>query len=1208
MLLGRGASEQPAATPRAAASHHSAAAAALETVPQAASLLPPGLPGGHQHEGKQVHVFSAAPDEAVNMRGPQCDQTDYSAAELSIQPTTTSRSGSSSSNGGTSRSRRRCASWVQQFGIQLALLASSWSFLAFAQPVLPPSMLLLTIALTRLHLGWLLLCLPWLLLRGPAKASRSAEQEGRFFVKKQVGSIETAVRAARRLCWDRLPLRYWSCVFYLVLLLSAFWAASVVHKDAAEGLQPLQGKGGSSAVLPAHAWRGGSLLPLLLNSSSPSHVKIAATAVARGREASTRLVWLVHTAARQQWGRLLLGVRAVSSWLDAALLQPLLTLLRRLNLLDGLNGTCSAAEGPRAAGLPSADENSWLWLLWIQSALQSVVRSLPKAAQTFLCGSSSSDGGGGYSEWKDSRGDFHGPPALEFQGEEEPVWETGPYFLALLLLLLYAAAKVLQRLCLLIPSRIAQLLAASGFFVSSATAREWRDALLVAGSSAATSFAITFVLLLLLYAAAAATTTAGRFSASLVRSAASERGQESSSSTSGSRKVGDNMLCSSLASPVELDSSSKAPARGCVCSEVAAAAVTCWLLLLADRNFVLFWWTSLQPLRLSILSTLLLLRLPSAQVATLLAWPPPLREPALQLQRSQPLRIIDPVAVGSMLGSVVAAVILRLLCLSAAPACRSLKRLVLPFSTSAEGFFSRASGETRSGWVAASRGSSSSLGGQDSSHLWQQLQLQSQRIAELQKRLSEEQRKAALSEKLTVQMKTEVQRHAVVAHRECLATNRLQQQQEELQEDLVLISSAADEAAQGQRKLQEELVKGLEARRVAAEEALAEKQQLLNQLAIHHAQREQDLQNQVQERQLQVNKLQGELSLLSEQVALEQKRRSQTQRQLEGELGSTQQRLALLEAAESRWKEQEVKAAAQLERLQSELKARAGQLKEATEARDSLEQQLEEQRRKYSELQGKTMLTIKKLNADLSTKVSELTELREELNQAMKRYEEVLLISQSLRLQQTLQAKPSSASENLFAKPLSSSGPRSLASHSSAGRRGGPSTAASPDQARSISSQQAGSVDASGAAGLAPHVKVTADFVEAKTAETPSSRTERMGPEGEVHLEQQQLRCLECKKKLSQGPLRTDSETKEAALALLECKTGDFLRLLDKDEETCQKQRSQLMTAGHLLSPNALVGHPFHRAASEAPDSDGNTHRQSAGGASFAALLLASSV
>ncbi|KAL8271239.1 hypothetical protein Esti_004805 [Eimeria stiedai] len=1203
MLLARRAGGQSAEIPAEAAPQHFAAAA-LETIPETGRPLPPaGLPAGHQDEANEVPVFSAAADEAANMKRAQCYQRGSSPADHADLPL---QSSSSSSSSGTSSSRQwACTCWVQQLGIQLAFLASSWSFLAFAQPGLPPFLLLLTIALTRLHLGWLLLCLSWLLVRGPARVSVSADkEERRASGKNSVQSLAAAVRVARRFCWDRLPLRYWSCVFYLVLLLSAFWAASVVQEDASEGLQPLRGKGGSGAVLPAHSWRGGSLPPLLLNSSSPSHVKIAATAVARGRQASTQLAWLLHTAPRQHWGRLLLGVRAASSWLDAVVLQPLLALLRRLNLLDGLNGTCSAAEGPKKGALPSADENSWVWLLWTQNALQNVVRSLPTAAQTFLCGSSNRNAGGSFSEWNDSSGVYN-PPALEFQGQEEPVWETGPYLLALLLLLIDAAAKVLQRLCCSIPLKVVQLLAASGFFVSSTTAGEWRNALIVAGSTAATSFAITFVLLLLLHTAAAATTTAGRFLASLVRTGVVEPGQESSSSSnvsssnsssskssSSSRKCGKDSICSSIVSPVEVACSGEACTRGCVALEVAAAAVTCWLLLLADRNFVLYWWTSLQPVRLSILSTLLLLRLPSAQVATLLAWPPPLREPALQLQRSQPLRIIDPVAVGSMLGSIVAAVMLGLIWRKAAPPWRCLKRLLLPFSTSAEGFVSRPLGGTGRSWIAASRSSSSNLGRQSSSHLWQQLQLQSQRIAELQKRLSEEQSKAARSEKLTVQLKTEVQRHAIAANRECLTTNRLQQQQEELQEDLLLISSAADEAAQGQRKLQEELIKNQEARRLAAEEALAEKQQLLEQLATHHAQREQDLQNQLQERQLQLSKLQRELSLLNEQVALEQRRHLQQQRQLEEELGTCQQRLALLEAAESKWKEQEMEAAAQLDHMQNELKATAGQLSEATEARDSLELQLAEQRQKYNELQGKTMLTIKKLTADLSTKMTELTQLREELNQAMKRYEEVLLISQSFRIQQALQAKPSVASADSFAKPRSSPGRRSVASHSSGGHRGGPSTSASPDEGSSTSSQQAESLDASGVAGFAPHANLTADFVDSKAAETPRGRTERRGSEEEVRAKQKQLRCAECKRKLSQGPLRTDSETKEA-LAFIDCKAGEFSRLLDRDERKCLEHQRQLRTTCHPQPSTASVGHRFHLAASGTSDSDGNTHTQS---------------
>ncbi|KAL8425234.1 hypothetical protein Efla_002399 [Eimeria flavescens] len=1084
---------------------------------------------------------------------------------------------------------RSRAPWLQQVTLQLLLLLASWASLALCQTALPPFLLLVAISLTRLHLGWLLLCLPSLLLRGSSKnppTATAAAGEGPNEAEET--SLAAGLRVLRELGWNRLPLRYWRCVFYLTLLLAAFWAFSVVREESLEGLQTLQG-GGEAPLFASHGWRGGSLPPLLLNADSPQHVKLVATAVARGREASSQLAWLLHAATRKQYGRLILWLRLLASWADSALLQPLLALLRRLNLLDSLNATCSAAEGPppHSPADQRSDSEGWAWVLWFQSAVQSAVHSLPSAAQRFLCGGGSSSSSGVY-EWSEGSSSGHDKPALEF-GEEGAVLETGPYFVALLLLLVYSLSSLLQRLCLVLPRTLWRLSAASGVFLSGLVSSYWRQAFALAGSSAATSFAVTLVLLVLLYALAAAAAKACALLASLVRAVGFDREAASSTSTSSSKSLSSssssNSSNRSRSKSVSSSSSSSSTARGSVCLEILAAAVTCWLLLLADRNFVIFMWASLQPLRLFLLSTLVLLRLPSGQVAALLSWPPPLREPALQLQRSQPLRIIDPVAVGSMLGCLFAAAVLPPLWRAVSVAAALLKSLLLPLASAAEDTSGGGLVRTRGGlWlpgrsVAARDGSPSSV--------WQQLQLQSQRIAELQKRLSEEQRKAALTDELTVRLRSELQKQAAAAHRECLTSSQLQQQQEELQEDFVFISSAADEAVTGHQRLQEELARQHEAWRKEAEEALAEKQQQLQLLQTRFAEHELDLQHRLEASQLQVRELQRELLAVKTQAADERCSHLQKQSELEDELARCQQRLGLLMAAESRWKENKMATGAQLDRLQRELRAAGEQRKEALASQTSAERQLADARQRYNELKGMTMLTVKRQSDDLAAKTAEINELRKDLLEALSRYEEVAALLRSTKTQQALgevgqltEAAVDQSRDFAARKPHHSSASQSASGGSSVSE----GAAAGPVSSSSWASQQANS-----SAFAQPEA-----LVHLANVESSLSAVHKVNEGKETSSIAADIRCSDCGKKLFEEGSQEDIRPGSEALALLDQSAREMVELLDKHEQECQKELHLHHLKPTTQSPSSNeVARAAHHTACNTSDSDDNTHRQS---------------
>ncbi|CDJ61251.1 hypothetical protein, conserved [Eimeria maxima] len=624
---------------------------------------------------------------------------------------------------------------LRQLAFQSVLLLVSWISLAVFQPNGRPLLLIAAIALSRLHLGWLLCCILRMVLPRYMSTDLSEDPEAK---KLDQGRLSAFVGRLGYRCWTRMPLRYWHCAFYLLLLLAAFWAASVVWEDSQEGLQALQG-GGGTALPSTQTWLGGGLSPLLLNSDSPQHVKIAATAVARGREASDYLLWLLHSAAQQKFGRVLLLLRSFTFWINSFLLQPFVAVLGHTGLFASVNGTCSLSDAPEVS--PDSGDPQEGWLMWLQTAVQNAVRSLPSAAHTFLCGERT---GGSICREEEAAAWRHivaeAPP--DFGGEGSAV-EIGPYCLALVLLLVYSLSAALHRVCLAGFAAIRHT-----WFIWSlqdgSTTRPLGESLGVACKSALTAFAVAFVLLALLWGAAAATSRG----VALVRLVWGHLlGKTSSECERNGHTKAAKCSSSSCRPRVGIRRS-----RGNVGLEILAACLTCWVLLLSDREFVMFTWVTLQPLRLSVLSTVLLLRLPSSQVATLLAWPPPLREPALVLQRSQPLKIIDPVAVGSMLGCVLAAAALRLL-LNLVVRLGGLVRR--PFASSR---VNQADGGV--GLLGVSRGHwkvrSSSPSGSDSpapSTLLQKLQEQNGVIAELQASLEKERCRATLAEELIAKLK-----------------------------------------------------------------------------------------------------------------------------------------------------------------------------------------------------------------------------------------------------------------------------------------------------------------------------------------------------------------------------------------------------------------------------------------------------------------------
>ncbi|CDI79059.1 hypothetical protein EPH_0008270 [Eimeria praecox] len=866
---------------------------------------------------------------------------------------------------------------IQQLALQSVLLLVSWVFLAFLQPNGHPLLLLMAIAFSRLHLGWLLGCILRMLLS--RFSSKGASEGPKESDKSRLSAFFGHLRDR---CWSRLPLRYWHCAFYLLLLLVAFWAASVVWEDSQEGLQPLQGEGGTP--LPStQAWMGGGLPPLLLNSDSPQHVKIAATAVARGREASDQLLWLLHSAAQQQFGRMLLWLRALTFWLNSFLLQPFVALLRHAGLLASVNGTCSLSDAPEAKADSGASQEGWL--LWLQAAVQSAVRNLPGAAHTFLCGDRTSAGltkEGEAAVW------FKAAPEapLDF-GVEGSVVEMGPYCLALLLLLVYSLSAALHRVCLAGYAAFRHLLLAWEVGQGDSLARPWDESLTVACKSSMTAFAVTFVLLALLWSAAALTARGVVLVGSIWghlfgRTPAGPAGNSPSKAADYSSKGRSTRI-------------EKRCRLGSAGLEILVACVTCWVLLLADREFVMFTWTTLQPLRLSVLSTVLLLRLPSSQVATLLTWPPPLREPALVLQRSQPLRIIDPVAVGSMLGCIVAAAVLGLVLRLLAKLGSYFRR---PFTSSCTSQAARSS----LGLPRVSRGQwgvrSSPSGGSDSpapNTLWEKLQEQNQIIAELQASLKRERGKATLTEELNAKLKEEAraqtlavkaspdghtdtsshilpdkqpqadsgQRSAVPDER-CRGQVQSSQQQDQAQE-------------QEQQKHSEQQPKQEEAQQQKESGCLAEDAQLQGPGTVQQ-------QTSVFAEQLQEARLR--LEELETQLHGAQNKLSELQQKRESEALASKRRQQELEAEAALWRGKEGEVRAENERLKAELAEAARSLEGIRQAqREQQQQACAAQEEDRAQIQRMTQL-LQKQTEDLANKIAEINELREKLTQVASTY------------------------------------------------------------------------------------------------------------------------------------------------------------------------------------------------------------------------------
>lgn len=992
------------------------------------------------------------------------------------------------------------------------------------------------------------------------------------------GRLTTALRGIRERCWSQLPLRYWRCVFFLFLLLLAFWTASVVRDDSHEGLQSLQGGGGGS-LSPMRAWRGGSLPPLLLNSDSPQHVKVAATAVARGREASDQLIWLLHTATRQQYGKLILWLRTVYRWLDSTLLQPLLSLLRHAGILASFNGTCYISDAPYAA----ENNGGWWWILQVRSAIQSAVRSLPSAAQDFLCGErrrSSASSGEHFPEWlakaSETRAGF---------GVDGNAMETGSYCLALVLLLIYALSTALQNICLAIPSALRRVLAAWGIGMSSAIPGDWADALAVTGTSAATSFAVTFPVLLLLYAATAAASKAlgelGSLGCALFRkTCTANRSSE--------------IINSGDPSPAATSSASNArKARGVVALEILAASLTCWLLLLSDRNFVMFTWASMQPLRISLLSAVLLLRLPSAQVATLLSWPPPLREPALLLQRSQPLKIIDPVAIGSMLGCIFAAVALSIIWHAVTRVNRFLKGMAFQAIAARLESSLRPLGCTRGRWTYHSRPTGSS----SPDRLSQQLQKQSQKILELQKLLTNERRKATLSDQLVVQLQTELRLHAAAADREGLTTRRLQQQQEELQNQFKLISSAADEALSGKGQLQEELGREPEAWQREAQNKLEQQPRLIKQQEAYYGKPVADLQRQLDDVQRPLSDTQSKLLEQKQHRENEAKGHLQRETQLERELDDCQRLLKAHNAA-TMWKEKQMMTSVEHDQLQMNPTLAMASLEDVTTSRNELEKPLEEATKRCSLWDEKIEIIVRKHFNDICAKTTEINDLRKNLTEALHRCEQQ---AARLRDYQCRHARQDALAQEeigssreeqendvggVICSPqdeVVQESPNSLGLQYAATREEGTQPGGDV-QLSSLVSQ-----GASAATGLSDSLlqRQRVDDLM-KILDSERSRHRKRIRQMEEKLNQarleasrlvklcqqltQQMTCSVCSKKLYQE--QTEEGTSRI-LSVVEDGTREITDLLDGDEQQCHEQIRQLGTAGNVLiaSKAAVLSH-----------------------------------
>lgn len=775
-------------------------------------------------------------------------------------------------------------------------------------------------------------------------------------------------RRLQERCWSRLPLRYWHCAFYLLLLLVAFLAASLVRDDSQEGLQTLQGGGGVS-LPPGHAWLGGGLPPLLLNSDSPQHVKIAATAVARGREASDHLVWLLHFASRRQYEKLATWLRALSWWIESAVLQPFSSLLRRAGILASVSGTCNATDAPDMPGDNTGTE--FWWVVWFRNAIQTAVRSLPSSAHTFLCGGSRDAGNRDVDvppAWPDREQQAH----IAFD-EQESVLEMGHYCLALMLMLVYSLSTVVNRLCLAVPSALRQRLIASGFVIDSGLMSKLMGYVTVGSKSALTAFAVTFVVLSLLCVAA---TVAFRAIVLLIFVVGKLLGRRSDCVTTASApNRGENSTSVSW-------SASGGSKRGAAGLEILAACLTCWVLLLPDREFVMFTWTTLQPLRLSVLSTLLLLRLPSAQVAALLTWPPPLREPALMLQRSQPLKIIDPVAVGSMMGCVLAAAAVHVMWRLAAKLFRYLRKALFPTSVASVDYETPTLGCTRGEWT--SRNSSAGSDCQTPNALWQRLQEQSLMVSELQATLKRERRRAELAEESYTKLqkvqfdRLEAQKETLTAKSESIRATDLEKRETKLRTKISTVSSAAGEAWRRQDMVKEEVLLAEEVQQEKTEEAL--KQKLQNQEKSFYAEQLRDANRLLQDAVNRIEELESKLRETQEEMV---------QLQQETEKHANQQRHLNAELLVSR--EGEAKIHALYDKCRASLAATEENCKSLMTERDNICRQLQEALDRCNRLDGETKQTssiIEKQASDLAAKAAEIDELRKELAEAKNRQQQ----------------------------------------------------------------------------------------------------------------------------------------------------------------------------------------------------------------------------
>ncbi|XP_026190965.1 uncharacterized protein LOC34621270 [Cyclospora cayetanensis] len=516
---------------------------------------------------------------------------------------------------------------LRQVAVQSGVLVSSWGCIALLHPIMHSALLLSFIALSRLHLGWLFCCTCHMLLTGCRRDTAAGQKSSEK--RKSTG----AFRCLSERCWSHLRLRYWHCVFYLFLLLVAFWVASVVQEDSHEGLQSSQVGGGSHSSV--HSWRENSLPSLLLNSDCSQHFKIAAKAVIRGRDMSDQLLSLLHSWASQQYVKLSVWFRTGLLMLENVTLKPCMSLLRQVGLLPSINETTAPEVCNSTARNAGWD---WWWVQWL-TVKHSMIHSFPIVSHSFVHGKNGDRTSWNIRELPEWH-DMLSEPMLKF-GENGDIVEEGSYCAVLSLMLLYFFSSIIYRACLAIPAVVMQILEAIGFSMSGYTSRNWGSLLVITFKSAAASFAVTLVISF--FCIAAVTALTGFRVIGLL-------GRVLKKSCINSSDVSSNRTALASDHLVKADMT-----RGAEVLEMLAAVLTCWIILLSDRKYVMYFWATMQPLRLFVLYIVMLLRLPSAQVALLMSLPAPLNKPDTVLQRSQPLRIIDPVAVGSMLGCIIAA-------------------------------------------------------------------------------------------------------------------------------------------------------------------------------------------------------------------------------------------------------------------------------------------------------------------------------------------------------------------------------------------------------------------------------------------------------------------------------------------------------------------------------------------------------------------------